>query len=265
MVPAGYGQLYIQWLTIDRQNLSGASFNIQSSGYSTIVQSGNDGRVSVLVPTGTYTISIIHSGNYANDEPQTVVVESAQTYFIYFYGQEEEPLGEEGQVWTAGSDGKGRWEESTSKMRVIATKDSGTIIPKNPSTGTSGANSYRINRNGMQYISDGENYIIFYHAHDRGSSVDVTSWFYDALSEEEKENLAKEIFNVSDLSILPEGTYTLTIGFGPGSGLRFFGDTSTMTLTVLSTGEVTISMYNNRTAGNSEIIYWVVESFSMSS
>lgn len=110
MVPAGYGQLYIQWLTIDRQNLSGASFNIQSSGYSTIIQSGSDGRVSALVPTGTYTISITHSGNYANDDPQTVVVESAQTYFIYFYGQEEEPLGEEGQVWTAGYDGTGSWQ-----------------------------------------------------------------------------------------------------------------------------------------------------------
>ena len=89
MVPEGHGQLCMQWNTMDRQNISGASFTIRGSGstqYSQTVQAKEDGRIEHIVPAGTYIVSVNHQGNYDNDSPQMVIVESTQSYLVLFEG-----------------------------------------------------------------------------------------------------------------------------------------------------------------------------------
>ena len=87
MVPAGQGQLCLQWLTPDRQNLSGAVFTIQGTGSTTgqyTVNGRADGRAEQIVPVGEYDVNVTHQGEYVSDLPQHVIVESAQSYLIYF-------------------------------------------------------------------------------------------------------------------------------------------------------------------------------------
>ncbi len=84
MVPAGQGQLCLQWNTEDRQNISGASFTVTGTSFNQTVQAGADGRAELLVPVGTYTVSVTHQGEYTNDGPQTVIVESTQSYLVLF-------------------------------------------------------------------------------------------------------------------------------------------------------------------------------------
>lgn len=86
MVPAGSGQLCLQWLTPDRENVEGVTFTITgiSVSYTGTVQAKSDGRAEVIVPVGTYEISVTHGGTYSNDLPQRVIVESTQSYLILF-------------------------------------------------------------------------------------------------------------------------------------------------------------------------------------
>lgn len=84
MVPAGQGQLCMQWNTEDRLNISGASFTVTGTSFNQTVQAGADGRAELLVPVGTYTVSVTHQGEYTNDGPQTVIVESTQSYLVLF-------------------------------------------------------------------------------------------------------------------------------------------------------------------------------------
>ena len=86
VVPSGYIQLCLQWLTPDRQNLAGASFTITGVGasYNQTVQAKDDGRVDVIVPAGTYDIAVTHQGDYSNDLPQRVMGESTQSYLVLF-------------------------------------------------------------------------------------------------------------------------------------------------------------------------------------
>ena len=85
MVPAGQGQLCMQWLTPDRLNIEGAVFKGQGpNGESFTVEGGADGRVDKLVSAGRWTISVEHDGVYDNDGPQIVDVESAQSYLVMF-------------------------------------------------------------------------------------------------------------------------------------------------------------------------------------
>ena len=84
MVPAGYGQLCMQWLTPDRKNISGASFTVTATGFNQTIQAGADGRAELIVPVGDYTVEVAHEGVYDNDGPQTVHVESTQSYLVMF-------------------------------------------------------------------------------------------------------------------------------------------------------------------------------------
>ena len=85
MVPAGQGQLCMQWLTPDRLNIEGAVFKGQGpNGESFTIEGEADGRVDKLVPAGRWTISVEHDGVYDNDGPQIVDVESAQAYLVLF-------------------------------------------------------------------------------------------------------------------------------------------------------------------------------------
>ena len=86
MVPAGSGQLCLQWLTPDRENVDGVTFTITgiSVSYTGTVQAKSDGRAEVIVPAGTYEVSVTHGGTYSNDLPQRVIVESTQSYLILF-------------------------------------------------------------------------------------------------------------------------------------------------------------------------------------
>ena len=85
-VPAGFGSIHLQWTTVDRLNISGASFTLVSADYNETVLAGEDGRAITVVPVGTYTISVNHSGDYDNDAPQNLIVESTQTYYVTFEG-----------------------------------------------------------------------------------------------------------------------------------------------------------------------------------
>ena len=87
MVPAGQGQLCMQWLTPDRLNIEGAVFKGQGpNGESFTIEGGADGRADKLVSAGRWTVSVEHEGSYDNDGPQIVDVESAQSYLVYFGG-----------------------------------------------------------------------------------------------------------------------------------------------------------------------------------
>lgn len=77
--------------TMDRQNLSAASFTITASGFDQTVQADASGRGYIEVDSGkTYTVTLNIQGNYKNTGPQTVIAESRMNYGILFdlYAQE---------------------------------------------------------------------------------------------------------------------------------------------------------------------------------
>lgn len=85
MVPAGHAQICMKWTTEDRQNMSNVTMNLTSdSGEVTQIQSNEFGYAEAIVPVGKYTVSVVHNGDYFNDDPQGVVAESAQTYYLNF-------------------------------------------------------------------------------------------------------------------------------------------------------------------------------------
>lgn len=83
MVPAGQGQLILQWQTPDRENQT-ATFKINGTGGSFTKVSNSSGYAEQLVPVGTYKVSVEHEGEYSGDLPITVIVESTQSYLVYF-------------------------------------------------------------------------------------------------------------------------------------------------------------------------------------
>ena len=83
-VPAGKHQIYLQWQTEDRQNLSGVSFTINGTQ---TVQADQYGRAKVLVDAGDpCTVAVSHTGTYQGDGPQTFETPSTEQSFAYFYG-----------------------------------------------------------------------------------------------------------------------------------------------------------------------------------
>ena len=71
--------------TMDRQNLSAASFIIAASGFNQTVQADASGRGYIEVDSGkTYTVTLNINGNYKNAGPQTVIAESRMNYGILF-------------------------------------------------------------------------------------------------------------------------------------------------------------------------------------
>lgn len=89
MVPAGKHQFYLQWQTEDRQNLSGASFDVGG----TVVQADAYGRATLMVDAGTpVTVTCTHSGSYVGDGPQTYDTPSTRQTFAYFYGAKNRGL-----------------------------------------------------------------------------------------------------------------------------------------------------------------------------
>lgn len=89
MVPAGQGQLCLQWLTPDRLNMDDAVFHIDGTGSnvnSFTVPAGSDGRAEKIVPVGDYEVSVDHKGYYANDGPQKVTVRTTESYLVIFGG-----------------------------------------------------------------------------------------------------------------------------------------------------------------------------------
>ena len=84
-VPAGSCLLHLQLNTIDRANLSTASWTITATGKSYTATADASGRADVLVDSGsTYTVTLTHQGSYYNDAPQTVVATSTGVIWVYF-------------------------------------------------------------------------------------------------------------------------------------------------------------------------------------
>lgn len=81
-IPAGYGYLNLQWMTDDRQNITGASFTVNGQ----TVTANADGRAAVTVPVGSHVTTCTHTGKYLGDGPQTVVVENQTAYLVLFHG-----------------------------------------------------------------------------------------------------------------------------------------------------------------------------------
>lgn len=82
---AGTASISLSIMTRDRQNLATASWTIMAEGYSKTVSADASGRAYVVVPSGkTYTVTLTHQGNYANDGPQTVITESKMNYGVLF-------------------------------------------------------------------------------------------------------------------------------------------------------------------------------------
>ena len=84
-VPAGSCLLHLQLNTIDRANLSTASWTITATGKSYTATADASGRADVLVDSGfTYTVTLTHEGEYYNDGPQSVVTTSTGVIWVYF-------------------------------------------------------------------------------------------------------------------------------------------------------------------------------------
>ena len=84
MVPAGQMQVLLQWNTEDRLNIEGAVFTLTGTNGTYTANGDASGRAEVIVPAGQYTISVKHSGSYANDDPQRLIGEGAQSYLVLF-------------------------------------------------------------------------------------------------------------------------------------------------------------------------------------
>ena len=85
MVPAGHAQICMKWTTEDRQNMSNVVFTLTSdSGEVFQVQSNDTGYAETIVPSGKYTVTVDHDGSYSNDNPQDVIAESTQSYYLNF-------------------------------------------------------------------------------------------------------------------------------------------------------------------------------------
>lgn len=90
-IPVGKSGISLCVNTMDRQNLSTASFTITASGFNQTVQADASGRGYIEVDSGkTYTVALNIQGNYKNTGPQTVIAESRMNYGILFdlYAQE---------------------------------------------------------------------------------------------------------------------------------------------------------------------------------
>ncbi len=84
-VPAGKCLVHLTVNTIDRQNLSTASWTVTASGKSYTATADASGRADLLVDSGlTYTATLVHDGQYYNDDPQTFVANSTGVVWVYF-------------------------------------------------------------------------------------------------------------------------------------------------------------------------------------
>ena len=85
MVPKGKCLLHLHINTIDRANLSTASWTITATGKSYTTSADSSGRADILVDAdASYTITLNHDGEYYNDEPQYVNATSCGVMWIYF-------------------------------------------------------------------------------------------------------------------------------------------------------------------------------------
>lgn len=84
-VPAGKCLVHLSINTVDRQNLSTASWTVTATGKSYTAEADATGRADLLVDSGaTYTATLTHQGNYYNDSPQTFVANSTGVIWCYF-------------------------------------------------------------------------------------------------------------------------------------------------------------------------------------
>lgn len=84
-VPAGKCLVHLCINTIDRKNLSDASWTVTATGKSYTATADVSGRADLLVDSGyTYTATLVHSGEYHNDLPQTFVANSTGVVMLLF-------------------------------------------------------------------------------------------------------------------------------------------------------------------------------------
>lgn len=85
IVAAGKYLLHLQINTIDRLNLSTASWTVTATGKSYTATADASGRADILVDSGyTYTVEMTHDGEYYNDGAQTVIATSRGSGWVYF-------------------------------------------------------------------------------------------------------------------------------------------------------------------------------------
>ncbi len=136
-VPAGKCLANIQMNTIDRLNLSTASFTISASGETTTTVSADEsGRASAIVTSGKlYKCIVNHQGSYYNDAPQYFYATSTGVVWIYFDLFQYPDIKTVVRVTTASS---GQEVTATSGANVMtATSDSDCIATFNGlATGT---------------------------------------------------------------------------------------------------------------------------------
>ena len=84
IIPTGYHQLSLQWITSDGQNLNAS---VQLTGPETkTVQLDSSGKATVTVQSGTYVMSLITEGNYSGTQSKTETLGSGESSTVVWFG-----------------------------------------------------------------------------------------------------------------------------------------------------------------------------------
>lgn len=121
-IPAGHFAVSLSVVTEDRLNMSGASFTVMGDGGTFTAVSDASGRAYLEAPSGSYTVSIVHAGEYTGDAPQILDAESRNHYGVLFdlrlpRVMETDPRvpsrdGSVDQVWASDGMGAGNWRDA---------------------------------------------------------------------------------------------------------------------------------------------------------
>lgn len=83
-LPAGKGQVFLNWITDDEKNMEGAVFKFTGVN-SYQVTSDSNGQANIVVDAGTYTVSVEHGGQYYGDASKTITVKSRETSTLTWF------------------------------------------------------------------------------------------------------------------------------------------------------------------------------------
>lgn len=188
--------------------------------------------------------------------------EDGQWHKIADLTEEYMGQGEEGQVWTAGADGTGSWQNpASSDIKPLVS--SGSISGLTNMMSGASADGYKISGNTLTWaFSHTQNIFWLYAAYTYSGASNSNRLYPVSNYMEIYTDILKTIFRISDFSEIPDGTYTLTIGFGKDS--TTISSRPIVTL-IVSRGVGTVSTSEARFFGDANgNSYWSLINVSIS-